>query len=200
MDWKGIAGIALACVLAGFLSGLVLGARGCQSQNITKLLQQNAELKGDVSRYRFLAKQAEDERAMHAERRHTAERALAAIEAKQVVSTATIKDLRFKVAKAGRKRDERNDLIDALTLSSEEKDEQINWLKAALDASKEETTSMYSAEQALNKALIASEERADKLESHMMKDRKKKIAIGTGSAVGGILLTFGATYAATRVR
>lgn len=200
MDWKAVSGIAIACALAGLLSGLVLGARGCESQSITKLLQDNAELKADVSRYRFLAKQSEKERAIHAERRHTAERAVKRLEEKQAASATKIKDLRNRVALAGRKRDERNELIDALTVAIGEKDEQINWLNAALDASKEETLSMYSAEQALNKALVASEERADKLEAHVMKDRKKKIAIGVGSGLGGIVLAFGATYAATRVQ
>jgi chromosome segregation ATPase len=185
MDWKGVLGIALACLFAGLLSGLVLGARGCETQGVTKLLQDNAELKANVTRYRFLAKQAEKERAKHAERRHTAERAYERIKAKQVASGKTIKVLRGQVAAAGRKRDERDALIDALTIDIGEKTEQINWLKAALDASKEETTSMYSAEQALNKALVASEERADKLEAHVMKDRKKKIMIGVGSAIGG---------------
>jgi len=186
VDWRGIVGIAVACALAGLLSGLVLGARGCESQSVTKLLQDNAELKADVTRYRFLAKQSEKQRAIHAERRHAAERAYERIKAKQAASAKTIKDLRTKVIRAGRKRDERNDLIDALTVAIGEKDEQINWLKAALDASKEETLSMYSAEQALNKALVASEERADKLEAHVMKDRKKKIAIGIGSGLGGV--------------
>lgn len=185
MDWRGIAGIAVACALAGLLSGLVLGMRGCNDGSITKLLQDNAELKADVTRYRFLAKQAEKERAKHAERRHTAERVVARLEAKQDASAATIKDLRSAVARAGRKRDERNDLIDALTLSNGEKDEQINWLKAALDASKAETTFALDAEHAVNKALVASEERADKLEAHAMKGRKQKILIGVGSAIGG---------------
>jgi chromosome segregation ATPase len=199
VDWRGITGIAVACALAGLLSGLVLGMRGCGDGNITKLLQENAELKSDITRYRFLAKQAEKERAKHAERRHAAERAYERIKAKQAASAKTIKDLRTKVIRAGRKRDERDALIDALTVAIGEKDEQINWLKAALDASKEETLSMYSAEQALNKALVASEERADKLEAHMMKDRKKKIAIGVGSAVGGAGLSFLAVYGAGKL-
>jgi len=185
MDWKGVLGIALACLFAGLLSGLVLGMRGCGDENINKLLQENAELKSDVTRYRFLAKQAEDERAKHAERRHTAERAVKRLQEAQEASGQTIKDLRAAVVAAGRKRDKRDDLIDALTLDIGKKTEQINWLQAALDASKEETISMYSAEQALNKALISSEERADKLEAHVMKDRKKKILIGVGSAIGG---------------
>ena len=200
MDWRGIAGIALATAVAGFVVGITLGMRGCEGQNITKLLQDNAELKGDVTRYRFLAHQAEDERAMHAERRHKAERALAAIQAQQAASDTTIAGLRDKVRKANKARDERDDLIDALTLDINAKKEQINWLQAALDASKEETTAMYSAEQALNKALLASEERADKLEAHAMKGRKQKIAIGVGSGLGGIAIAFGATYAATRIQ
>ena len=185
MDWKGILGIALACLFAGLLSGLVLGARGCEGESITKLLQENAELKSDVTRYRFLAKQAEDERAKHAGRRHTAERAAAAIAAKEAAANDRIKRLRRRMVQAGHKADERDELIAELDRDRNAKAEQINWLQAALDASKAETTSAIEAEHALNKALVASEERADKLEAHATKGRKQKILIGVGSAIGG---------------
>lgn len=199
MDWKGIAGIAVAAALAGLLSGLVLGMRGCGDGNITQLLQDNAELKSDVTRYRFLAKQAEAERARHAERRHTAERMVKRLTEAQATSGKTIKSLRTQVVAAGRKRDKRDDLIDALTADNQTKSEHINWLNAALDAAKAETLSMYSAEQALNKALIASEERADKLEAHVLKDRKKKIFIGVGSGVGGAGIMALATWGAGKL-
>jgi chromosome segregation ATPase len=199
MDWKGVAGIALATAIAGLLMGLVIGTRGCGDGSVNKLLQENAELKTQVTHHRFIARQAEKERAQQAERRNTAERVVGRLEAKQAASAATIKDLQTKVAKAGRKRDERDTLIDALTLENGAKDEQINWLKAALDASKSETTFAMDAEHAINQALVASEERADKLEKAVMKDRRKKILIGVGSSIGGAGVMALAVYGAGKL-
>ena len=118
---------------------------------------------------------------------------------REAAAIDTVKRLRKKVVQADRQRDERDDLIGALDEDREAKDEKIDLLQAALDAAIAEIEAGQTIEAALNTALVASEKRADKLEEHVMKDRRKKIAIGVGSAVGGIAITFGATYAATRL-
>jgi hypothetical protein len=199
MNWKGILGIALGSAIAGLVLGLVLGMRGCDGGSVTKLLEENAELKVEVSRQRFLAHEAEDEREAHAVRRNDAERQLAAARAKQKASDSTIVDLRGRVARAGRKRDERNDLIDALEGQNAVKDEQIDWVQAALDASKDETVAALQGRLSLDAALVASEKRADKLEKYVMKERPKRILIGIGSAVGGAGVMALAVYGAGRL-
>lgn len=199
MDWKAVSGIAIACALAGLLSGLVIGMRGCEDGSATKLLQENAELKAQVTRHRLAATQAEKNRAEQERLRLIAEQAAAAIGVKEAASYDKIKTLRAKVAKAGRERDERDDFIAELEKDRGQKIERINWLEAALEASKAETGFAVEAEQATNKALVASESRADKLEAHVMKERQKKIAIGVGSALGGCALTLASVYAAGRI-
>jgi len=195
VDWRGILIVAAACLGVGFVGGLTLGLRGCGG-GASKLLQENAELKSEVTRQRFLADQAEELRATHAERRHAAERALAAAEAREVASKDAIRTLRMRVAKAGRKRDERNDLIDAYAQQAEVKDSQIDLLQEALRAAADEIAASYDVEAALELALVASEKRADKLENYVIKERPKRILIGVGSAVGASLLTLGAVAAA----
>jgi chromosome segregation ATPase len=199
VNWKGILGIALGSAVAGLVLGLVLGMRGCDGGSVTKLLEENAELKVEVTRQRFLAHQAEDERADHAVRRNAAERELAAAKAKQAASDGTIKDLRSKVARAGRKRDERNDLIDALEMQSAVQEDQIDWVQAALDASKDETVAAIQGRLSLDAALAASEKRADKLEKYVMKERPKRVLIGIGSAIGGAGVMALAVYGAGRL-
>jgi chromosome segregation ATPase len=199
VNWKGILGIAVGSAVAGLVLGLVLGMRGCDGGSVTKLLEENAELKVEVTRQRFLAHEAEKERADHAVRRNDAERQLEAARAKQAASDGTIKDLRGKVARAGRKRDERNDLIDALEMQNAVKEDQIDWLQLALDASKDETIAANHGRLSLDAALVASEKRADKLEKHVMKERPKRILIGIGSAVGGAGVMALAVYGAGRL-
>jgi len=195
MDWKAVSIIAASCLAAGFVGGLALGVRGCGG-GASKLLQENAELKSEVTRQRFLANQAEELRAQHAERRHAAERALEAMLVKDAASATTIKDLRAKVRKAGRKRDERNDLIDALEGQNMVKNQQIDLLQSALEAAAEEIDAVDQAHAHTSAALDASEKRADKLEKYVMKERPKRILIGVGSAVGASLITLGAVAAA----
>jgi hypothetical protein len=199
MTWKGILGIALGSAVAGLVLGLVLGMRGCDG-GVNKLLVENAQLKVEVDRQRSLAVEANELRVEHAEAREVAERALAATEVRAVAAGDEVKRLRVKVARAGRQRDERDDLIDAYEGQAVVKDEQIDYVQAALDASKQETSFAIEAEQSVNRALTAQTTRAGMLEKRVMKDRQKKILIGVGSAVGGVALAFGATYAATRVR
>jgi hypothetical protein len=195
MNWKGILGIAASCLVAGLVIGLVIGMRGCGG-GANKLLQENAELKSEVTRQRFLASRAEDLRAQHAERRNNAERALAAAKAKEAKSAGTIKDLRIKVARAGRKRDERNDLIDALEGQNAVKNEQVDMLQAALDIAAEEMDAEFLAHSHTKTALGVSEKRANKLERYVVKEKPKRILIGIGSAVGASLVTLGAVAVA----
>jgi hypothetical protein len=198
MDWKAALAIGFICTVVGLMSGLALGMRGCGG-GTSKMLQENAELKADVSRFRFLAGEAESQRADHAERRHTAERALAALQAKRAADAASIKALLAKVKAAGRKRDERDDLIDAYASQNALKDEQVSLLTQALDAAEVELELSYTAEERLNDALVASESRADKLEKHVLKERPRKILIGVGSAIGGAGVMALAVYGAGRL-
>jgi hypothetical protein len=195
MDWKASLGLALACTLLGLALGLMLGMRGCGG-GTSKVLQENAELKAEVTRYKFLASEAEDRRAVHAERGNTAERALAANKAKHAADAGTIKTLQGRVKAAGRKRDERNDLIDAYASQNVVKDEQIDLMGQALDAAKAADAESRTVEARTSDALVSSEKRADKLEKHVLKERPKRILIGVGSAVGASLITLGAVAAA----
>jgi hypothetical protein len=195
MNWKGILSIAFICTVVGLMSGLALGMRGCGG-GTSKVLQENAELKADVTRYKFLASEAEDRRAVHAERRNTAERALAANQAKHAADAGTIKTLQGRVKAAGRKRDERNDLIDAYASQAVVKDTQIDLMGQALTAAKDELEESYTVEARTSDALVSSEKRADKLEKHLLKERPKKILIGIGSAVGSVGVTLLSVYAA----
>lgn len=198
MDWKAAAILAVSCLAAGIVLGLTLGLRGCGG-GASKLLQENAELKAEVTRQRFLADQAEELRAQHAERRNTAERALAAMEEQEAESANTIKHLRRRVVQAGRKTDERDDLIVAIDRDRTKKGQQVDLLEVALAAAADEIAASYDVEAALELALSASEKRADKLERHVMKERPKRILIGVGSAVGASLLTLGSVYAAGKL-
>jgi hypothetical protein len=199
MDWRGILGIALSSAAAGLILGLVLGLRGCSDGGVTKLLEENAQLKVEVDRQRSKAVEADELRVEHAEGREAAERALAEMQAGKAAAADEVKRLRDKVRKAGRKRDERDELIDAYEGQAAIKDNQIDWLQAALDASKQETTLAVDAELALNRALVASEERADLLEKRVLKDRRKKAWIGVGSAVGGAGVMALGVYGAGRL-
>ena len=196
MNWKGILGLAASCLVAGLVVGLVLGLRGCGG-GANKLLQENAELKAEVTRYRYLASEASKARAEHAEARHDAERALAASQEAEAASADTVRRLRDRVAKAGRKRDERDDLIDALSAQNAVKDDQIDWITAALEASKQETSFSMEAEQATNRALVASETRGDKLERYVVKSKRRLIWSNVGSVLGTSLV-FTAAAVATR--
>ena len=198
MDWKGILGLTVAALIVGLALGLVVGMRGCGGST-SKLLQENAELKAEVTRHKFLADEAERLRAKHAERRNTAERELAAMEEQQAASEGTIKDLRVKVAKVNRKRDERNDLIDAYESQAQVKDNQNDLLQAALSAAKDTMDAEFTAHSHTKSALATNEERADKLEKHVMKERPKKILIGVGSAIGGAGVMALAVYGAGRL-
>jgi chromosome segregation ATPase len=199
VNLKAVTGIALGSAVAGLVLGLVLGMRGCDDGSVTKLLEENAELKVEVTRQRFLAHEAEKKRADHAVRRNDAERELAAMVAVQAETVGTVKVLRAKVKAAGRKRDERNELIDALEMQNAVQEDQIDWVQAALDASKDETVSAIHGRLSLDAALVASEKRADMLEKRVMKERPKRVLIGVGSAIGASLLTLGATYAAGKL-
>jgi hypothetical protein len=185
MDWRGITILTLGSAAAGIILGVTLGVRGCSDGGVTKLLEENAQLKVEVDRQRSKAMEADELRVAHAEGREAAERALAAMQVDKAAADDKIKRLRDAVRKAGRERDERDDLIDAYEGQAVVKDGQIDWLQAALDASKQETTAAVDAELALNRALMASEERAYMLEKRVMKDRRKKAWIGVGSALGG---------------
>jgi hypothetical protein len=196
MSWKGILGIAASCLVVGLAVGLLIGLRGCGGGGVNKMLAENAELKADVKRFKFLAGESEDRRAVHAERQNTAERAVAAMRAKQAADAGTIKTLEDKVKAAGRKRDERNDLIDAYATKLVEKAAEIDFLGQALDAAKAAAAESLTAEARISDALVASESRAAKLEKYVMKERTKRIMIGVGSAVGASLVTLGAVAAA----
>jgi len=180
--------------------GLLIGIRGCSDGSPTKLLQENAELKAQVTRHRRYAELAEERRAEQERLRITAERAAAAIGGKAAAADDKIKKLRRRVVQAGREADERDDLIAEIDRDRRAKAERINWLEAALTASKAETGFAVEAEQSVNHALVASETRADKLERHVMKDRQKKILIGVGSALGGAGLALASVYAAGQVQ
>lgn len=199
MNWKGILGITLSAAAAGLVLGLVIGLRGCGGGNINQLLQENAELKAEVTRQKLIADEADALRADHAERRKAAERALAEVKVRAAASDGKVKELRAKVKEANHERDERDDLIEALDLDRAEKSEQIDLLQTALSAARDEIATGHTVEAALNKALLASESRADKLEQHAMKDRTKKILIGVGSAVGGAGVMALAVYGAGRL-
>lgn len=199
MDWRGISILAVGCLAAGFVLGLVIGLRGCGGGGVNKMLAENAELKAEVTRQRFLANQAEELRAQHAERRNTAERALAAAEVKDAESADTIKHLRYRVVKAGRERDERDDLIDAIDRDRNDKAAKVDMLKMALAAAADEIAASYDVEAKLNLALSASEKRANKLERYVMKERPKRVLIGVGSAIGTAAVTLGAVYGAGKL-
>ena len=184
MTWKGITGLVASVLVAGFVAGLVVGLRGCGG-SASKLLQENAELKADVSRFHALAKDAQAARALHATARHDAERALAAAVEHEVASADTVRRLRARVAKAGRQRDERNDLIDALDRDKGREVMKNGLLTLALESARLELQEADTGEQAWKSALEASERRGDKLERHIMKERPKRILIGVGSALGG---------------
>lgn len=198
MNWKGILGIALSCLMLGLAGGLLIGMRGCGG-GVSKLLAENAELKAEVTRFKFLASEAEESRAIHARRRHDAERVAAALQEQNEVTTRTVADLRKKVARAGHKKDERDDLIVALELDGAVKDKRIDLLQAALNLSKEAEEAEFQAHSHTKSALTVSESRAGKLEKGLMKERPKKILIGVGSAVGASLLTLGSVYAAGKL-
>jgi chromosome segregation ATPase len=184
MNWKGILGIALTCLVLGAAGGLLVGMRGCGG-GTSKLLQENAELKAEVTRHRFLASEAEKARASHATKRADAERALLASESREATATEQVARLRRRVAAAGRERDERDDLIGALDQEVSSKTARIDMLTAAVAAAAEEIELGHAIESSLNAALVASESRADKLERGLMRERPKKIIIGVCSAVGG---------------
>lgn len=190
----------LVAVAIAFVLGLMVGLRGCDGGATNKLLQENAELKQEVTNARFLIDEAEKRRAEHAVRRNAAERKLKAVEIRETAAVESVVYLRRRVGRERKERDTRDDLIDALDKDIEVKKARIDLLYEALTVAELELEEGHAIEASLNKALLASEKRADKLEKHVMKDRKKKIAIGVGSAAGGILLAFGATYAATRVQ
>lgn len=200
MTWKGITGLSVGMAIAGMALGLLIGIRGCSDGSPTKLLQENAELKAQVTRHRRYAELAEERRAEQERLRITAERAAAAIGGKAAAADDKIKKLRRRVVQAGREADERDDLIAEIDRDRRAKAERINWLEAALTASKAETGFAVEAEQSVNHALVASETRADKLERHVMKDRQKKILIGVGSALGGAGLALASVYAAGQVQ
>lgn len=196
MNAKGVAGLSVGMAVAGLVMGLVIGMRGCDDGSATKLLQANAELKAEVTRHRLVAEQARKQREEQERLRVTAEQAAAAIAVKEAAANDRIRRLRRTIVQAGHKADERDELIVEIDRDRNAKAERINWLEAALAASKAETGFAVEAERATNKALIASESRADKLESHVMKERQKKILIGVGSAVGGAGLALLSVYAA----
>ena len=196
MNAKGVAGLSVGMAVAGLVMGLVIGMRGCDDGSATKLLQANAELKAEVTRHRLVAEQARKQREEQERLRVTAEQAAAAIAVKEAAAGDRIRVLRRRIVQAGHEADERDELIVEIDRDRDAKAERINWLEAALAASKSETGFAVEAEQATNKALIASESRADKLESHVMKERQKKILIGVGSAVGGAGLARLSVYAA----
>ena len=199
MNAKGIAGLSFGMVVAGLVMGLVIGMRGCDDGSATKLLQENAELQAEVTRHRLVAEQARKQREEQERLRVTAEQAAAAIAVKEAEAGDRIRVLRRRIVQAGHEADERDELIVEIDRDRDAKAERINWLEAALAASKAETGFAVEAEQATNKALVASETRADKLEAHVLRDRKKKIAIGVGSALGGCALTLASVYAAGRI-
>lgn len=197
MTWRGILGIALACFVLGGLSvGSVM--RGCGG-GTSKLLTENAELKAEVTRFKFLASEAAESRAIHAKRRHDAERALEASESREATATEQVARLRSRVAAAGRQRDERDDLIEALDQEVVSKAERIDLLTAAVGAAAEEIELGHTVEANLNAALVASESRGDKLEKGLMKERPKKILIGVGSAIGGAGVMALSVYGAGRL-
>jgi chromosome segregation ATPase len=190
----------LVAIAIAFIIGLVIGLRGCGSGSASKLLQENAALKQEVENQRFLAKQAEELRAAHAARRNAAERELEAAEEREAEAASTVATLRKRVKAERKKRDARDELIDALDKEMEASKTRAAFLSQALDAAKLELEQSYQIENALNAALRASEQRADKLEKHVGKSRRHKIAIGIGSAAGGAVLTLGAVAAAGRLQ
>jgi hypothetical protein len=195
MDWRASLILAASCLTAGVVLGLVLGIRGCGG-GASKLLQENAELKAEVTRQRFLAGQAEELRAEHAARRNAVERELEAAAAKEAESADTIKHLKRRVIRAGRETDERDDLIAAYERQDVVKNNQIDLLHEALSIAAEEMDAEFMAHAHTKTALSASEKRANKLEKYVMKERPKRILIGVGSAVGASLVTLGAVAAA----
>lgn len=196
MNAKGVAGLSVGMAVAGLVMGLVIGMRGCDDGSATKLLQANAELKAEVTRHRLVAEQARKQREEQEALRVTAEQAAAAIAVKEAAAGDRIRVLRRRIVQAGHEADERDELIVEIDRDRNAKAERINWLEAALAASKAETGFAVEAEQSVSRALVASEERGDKLEKHVMKERQKKILIGVTSAVGGAGLTLLSVYAA----
>ncbi len=196
MNAKGVAGLSVGMAVAGLVMGLVIGMRGCDDGSATKLLQANAELKAEVTRHRLVAEQARKQREEQERLRVTAEQAAAAIAVKEAAAGDRIRVLRRRIVQAGHEADERDELIVEIDRDRDAKAERINWLEAALAASKAETGFAVEAEQSVSRALVASEERGDKLEKHVMKERQKKILIGVTSAVGGAGLALLSVYAA----
>ena len=196
MNAKGVAGLSVGMAVAGLVMGLVIGMRGCDDGSATKLLQANAQLKAEVTRHRLVAEQARKQREEQERLRVTAEQAAAAIAVKEAAAGARIRLLRRRIVQAGHEADERDELIVEIDRDRDAKAERINWLEAALAASKAETGFAVEAEQSVSRALVASEERGDKLEKHVMKERQKKILIGVTSAVGGAGLALLSVYAA----
>lgn len=183
----------------GFVLGLVVGLKGCDDGDVTKLLAENARLKVEAEEH--LADGAEaSHRAGEAEGRLKAAMEQAeALRAREAASTKTIAALETVVRKAGRARDERDDLIEAQA-NELDRLKRVNLFdQEALQEALIRGDEYHFASEAHRKAAEANGKRADMLEKKVRKSRKQKIAIGVGSAVGGMAVAFGATYAATRV-
>lgn len=178
-------------VLALFGLGF-LTARGCENDG--PIVQKDVELQAEVARYRFLAEDAENRRAQAAEARHAAERKAEALKAE---NAALVKKVRSR-PKPSTLEDAVRQLETCLEVV-EKKTQRIDLVQAALDASKTETSLALEAEENINRALVASEKRADMWRKRAVQDRRKKIAIGIGAALGGAALTLGATAAAGRL-
>ncbi len=195
MSWKGILSIAATCLVAGVVVGLVLGLRGCGG-GASKLLQENAELKAEVTQHKFDAAEAAVVRLQHAEARNDAELELAARVELAAASADTVRRLRGRVAKAGRERDERDSLIEALDEENGGLLMNNGLLELALESARLELEAVDVGEAAWKSALATSEKRADKLENYVAKEKKRLIWSNIGSALGASLITLGAVAVA----
>ena len=202
MTWKGVLGTTLAATVLSFVLGLTVGMRGCQDASVTKLLEENARLKVKVQTHEERAQAIAKQRDAESQRRLAIERELEAARAREQAASESVKGLRRiveqRTAKAQCKPE--RELIAALDRDRARKTERIGLLQQALEGAKLEIELGHSAEGELNKALMASEDRADALEKHVGKSRRAKILIGIGSALGGVALTLGATAAAGRLQ
>ena len=201
MKWQGILGTTLAAAGLSFVLGLTVGMRGCEDASVTKLLEENARLKIQAERHRADAMLYATQRDAISKAKSETLAKLREAEAMEAAAEETVTTLRKIVRQrtaAAQCKPER-DLIAALDADRENKRQQIDLLKAAVDVANEELELGHSIEAELNKALSASEKRADMLEKKVLKGRKQKIAIGVGSALGGAALTLGAVAAAGRL-
>lgn len=185
-----------AWLLIGAVLGVaitVVGFKGCSDE--PPLVQRDAELQTEVERHRILAHQAEERRAKAAHDRDLAKAKLAQLEEEN----ATLSNEILKRPRPTTYRQAVTQLDTCLDVVLR-KDQAMDLVKEAVDAYEVELNAASDQTVALQLALEASEERADLWKRRSLKDRRKKIAIGVGSALGGSLLTLGAVAAAGRLQ